>query len=239
MNVDGDPIEDRKGPTGRNSFVLSEKERLELKRRQMCYKIADLFITQGKGLDEAAQEMGITSAEAYALLFGQQSEEPHRRAALRRLVEKVLDLDNPKSRKEFLKELGITQNQWQYLIRSDEFREIYAERFNQLRSDPNIKAIQAHVVENLLPQALKVLEQELRDPNVPWSIRDKAIDRVFKMVGIAEVKPIEDDRAEAIKFLQKHNIETVTISLQLPDQYKEALDKLQTVEGEYSEVNPE
>jgi predicted transcriptional regulator len=231
--LDGDPLTERTDRSGKLRLFLNEGERLELKRRELLRKAADYFVTQEAPIAEIAKELDVTEDTVYHWLFLDDRADPEwRKTLIGRIIDRILNLDRAYTRAQIAEELGITVSQLQRLLESDDFKEIYAQRFIALRSDPNIKAVQAYVVENLLPRALKVLEQELTDPEVPWSVKDKAIERIFRMTGIGEIKPINDDRHEAIKFLQDHGI---NVTINIPKEYEDALKSAEVVEGEFQE----
>jgi hypothetical protein len=223
VQIDGDPLEDRKTADGKWRPLLNDKERLLLRRRQMTDQIVSMLLVDRKEIPEIAQALEMSPEElSNELLYGDL--EGTRKAFIDRVIEKILDLKKARTRAELCKELGLTRRQLDYLMSSDDFREAYALAFHDIRSDPNINAVRQAVVEELLPKAYQMLERELTEGT--WPVRQRARQDIFKLAGIDAIKPAEDEREEFVKFLEKHDIKiTKENKPALPEEYQEAMEK--------------
>jgi len=148
-------------------------------------------------------------------------------------LEKVLDLEHGMKRQQVADSFFLTPRQLHYLMISDDFKERYAAAFIEVRGDPIISAVQQGIVEDLLPIAYRQLQAALTE--APWSVRLNAVDKVMKMAGVQNVRPLANDRDEAARFLASHNI-TVTVEPTIPKEYKDAVNALEIVEGEVKEL---
>ena len=233
VQLDGDPVEDRKQVNGRWRPMLNNKERKELKGNQTLNQAMALFITQGRTPADIAQEMGMTIQEfAQLLLHGDDT----RGLYIQRALDMILDLDSNLSRREIAEYLGITQRQLKALMITDEFREMYALAFTEVRGDPIIPEIQRRIVEDLLPTALRQLTSALTE--APWTVRMRAIERIMALSGVKEITAQTNDRDEAAKFLSSHNVLVTVQTSPVPKEFQEAVALLapDIVEGEITEI---
>lgn len=231
VQIEGDPIEDRRTAAGNWRPLLNDKERLLLRRKKMTDEIVAMLLVDRKDIPEISKAFEMEPEElSNQILYGDIS--GVREHFINRLIEKILDLKRGRTRAEIAKEMGLSRRQLDYLMASDDFRQAYALAFHDIRSDPNINAVRQAIVEELLPQAFQMLVRELNEGT--WTVRQKARQDIFKLAGIDAIKPVEDEREEFVKFLQKHDITISTADKALPDEYKEAMDKI--VEAEVTEV---
>lgn len=149
-----------------------------------------------------------------------------RRDFIEHAVDTILDIEHKQTRKEIADKLGITMRAFRVMIDSDDFKDIYNNKFATLKNDPNIKTVQHLVVEELLPEAYRALRDALAF-DAPWNVRQKAYQDVFKIAGIEAVKPQQSDKAAASEFLKKNNVNINIIGSDVPAEYKEALGLLE------------
>jgi hypothetical protein len=235
VQIDGDPIKDRKTADGKWRPLLNDHERLILRRKQMTDQIVAMLVVDRKDIPEIAEAMEIPPDElSNKILYGEM--ESIRKPFIDRLIEKILDLKKSRTRAEIAKEMGLTRRQLDHLMNSDDFRQAYALAFHDIRSDPNINAVRQAVVEELLPRAYLSLEKELTEGT--WAVRQRARQDIFKLAGIDAIKPAEDEREEFVKFLEKHDIKITKEEKAIPAEYQDAMKQYlpEVVEAEVKSV---
>ena len=162
-----------------------------------------------------------------------------------RLVLLYLDLDRKYTQDEIAEKLEITRGQLNNLIRTKEFEDRWNEHFIELGRDPRIKATQASIAE-LLPAAFSTLKEAVEEGDVPWTVRIKAVEKIFELAGIERPQTVDSNRKEFEEFMKKKQDEAgkaENIVISIPSAYAESLQKYQKVnediiEGEAREVDP-
>ena len=163
--------------------------------------------------------------------------------AYRQQVEKAvslfLDLEVERTWAEIARELGLSVPGLHNLTKSDEFNEIYNEFFSELGHDPRLKVSQ-QALADMVPLAVRTLREILSDPSATTASRMKAVEMVFKMAGVEQVKPRESDKSELQNFLLGKGVNIEQVNVQLPPSLQRAEKMLaspppEIVEGEVEE----
>ena len=241
LEIDGDPVEDRTTEHGHFRAMLNARERRVLKERQQMGQVIEKLMANVE-MPQIAEELGMDLGEmSSALLFDEGQE--IREMILQKVIDRILDLDTARTRAQIGREIGLTKYQLDKIIASDDFKQLYADTFVKIRSDPNIELVQQKVIEDLLPAAFRSLRLEL-EPGAPWTVRQRARQDIFKLAGIEAQQHQNSDRAEANKFLSQWNItlnfEKGGGSVPIPEEYQQAFqDTLPPIEGEVREASGE
>ncbi len=210
------PDATRRGP----ALALSPSERETLYRMELAKKALYLLVEQSRSFPETAAELGLDPAALleYADTLEFQA---FKQAMAEKLAGMYLDPERAWRRAEMAEALGMTPKRFRNFIHSDIFRQVYEETLLRLTEDPGPRAVQAKIIEDLLPQAYRTLQWELSG-EAPASVRQKARQDVFRLAGISETPTQASDRHEIAAFLAAQNV-NLNLHLPLPPAYQEAL----------------
>lgn len=218
VDVEGN---ERKKSDGRRRIRLTSLERKEIKKRQLAAKALTMILERSIKIPEIAEILGVSQD-----LLARTSIEGDKellKAVVKQAVDMFLDLETSKSRKQMADELGLTVWQLKILLDTDEFAEIYDDHFAELTNDPTLRAVQSKIVEDLLPKAIKTMDQILKDEKGPPSVRLKAALETLRLAGIKAASPGTSERQEMTDFLSRHNIVQVNVG---------DTEKVEVIEGE-------
>ena len=237
VQLDGDPLK-RHDKRGRIRFQLNAHERKELKRRELMHKIAAKFI-EGMSAEQIAKQFDVPLITVTKVMM---DTEDTKSIYFNRIIDRVLSIEQGVTRSQIAKDLGISPSLLTRMMNSDEFKELYSAKFIELRSDPNIDVSRQYIVQDLLPLAMHQLRRELTENDIPWTVRQKARQDVFKLAGLGASEYQRDDRAEALKFLEDHDV-TIDVhakkkSIEVPEEYRAAVkEMIPSIEAEYKLVD--
>jgi hypothetical protein len=242
LDVDN-PYADRLKEDGRHRLMLSKEEKEILKEKELAAKALALFIEKRASIPQVAKELGLD--EDKLIMIAKSPQYPIWQEALaKRCAELFLSIDDNFSRGAVAKTLGMSENQLRRFTRSEVFQNAYNELFVNVTEDPMPKTVQLMIQEQLLPEAMKVLRKELTDDEVPWSVKQKARQDVFKLSGIEQVERKENDRAEAAKFLAEVGVVNTgdSYNIIIPPEFTKAMEKFgisEVIDAEHSQIEPD
>ena len=223
LDVEG---HDRKKSNGSRRLMLTKLEIKEIKKRQLAGKALTLILERSLKIPEIAEELGVSQD---LLSRAAMNDTELRKGIIQQAVAMFLDLDTARSRKQMAKELGLGLWQFNHLIESDEFAEIYDDHFAELTNDPTLRAVQTKLVEEMLPKAVKTIDSILSNVKAPATVRLKAALETLRLAGVQAATPAASDRQELSEFLSKHNINITQVNV---GEEK----KVEVVEGEVKDV---
>lgn len=230
-----DPIRERTTEDGKRRLALNDREIQLINESKLIEQALILFVEKGMTIPEVAAELDIAKGKLVATINSDEYPE-FRKAAMRRAVEMFLDLEQSRTRKEIEDELGLTPNQFRAITLAPEFAELYNSMFLEMRAHPGIQAVQAKLLDYLLPQSFQVMSEALTKAGVPWSVKLKAALEVWRMAGIKPVDSVANDRNEMAEFLANKGIQINNFFVAPPPEYQAALEKYAVVEGEVEEI---
>ncbi len=231
-----DPIHERLTDGGQPRLQLSADERSIIARDQKWKTVFIEFAKNGKTIPDIAGELGMDTMDI-SMSVTRNEYPPLRDAVARKAVEMFLDFDEGVTRKQIQEHLGMSPKQLRKFTQSEDFELMYNEHFFELRSHPTIRAVQAQIVDELLPKAYMVFDQILDNLVAPPSVRLKAALTVMDKAGIQAVDPQKSNRQELAAYLTSQNvtIENVNVVVPIPPEFQEALDANAPIEGEFIE----
>jgi len=232
------PAEERFDPqrTDRGrKLALTKSERETLYRIDLAKKALLLLVEQSKTFPQIAESLGLKVDELVEF-----SDTLEFAAFKKSMAEKVaamyLDPEHEWSRRDMQEALGMTTKRFRNFIQSDIFKQVYEETLLKLTEDPGPRAVQAKIIEELLPEAYRTLRWEL-SAAAPPSVRQKARQDVFRLAGVSEVQTQASDRHEIAAFLNAQNV-NLSLKVEVPQEYAEAVKKYlpdPVVDGEFSQ----
>ena len=237
------PYADRLKEDGRRRLMLSKEEKDIIREKDLVAKALALFLEKKSDIPKIAKELGLD--EDKLIMIVKSPQYPLWREALaKRCAEMFLSIDDNFSRKDVARALGMSENQLRRFTRTEEFQNAYNELFVNVTEDPMPKTVQLMIQEQLLPEALKVLKKELTGDDVPWSVKQKARQDVFKLSGIEQVERKENDRAEAAKFLADIGVVNTgdQYNIIIPPEFSNALEKFginEVIDVETKQIEPD
>jgi len=205
LDVEGS---ERRKSDGRRRIRLTAREREELKKRNLAAKAMEMLLERSLMIPEIAEELGVSQD---LLARTSIDDLDLRQIIVKQAVQMFLDLDTVRSRKQIAAELGLTVWQLKILLDTDEFAQIYDDHFAQVTNDPTVRAVQTKVIEELLPKAVKAIDDILNDPKAPPTVRLKAALETMRLSGIKAASPVASERQELSEFLSSHNIVQVNV----------------------------
>lgn len=232
-----DPYHDRTGPKG-NRLFLNHHER-EIIQKEMDYKkVIEQLTTTEKSIPDILDELGL-ERRPLTTAVTRNAYPPLRQAFIDVAIQLFLKFDEGITRADIEQHLGMSKDQLRKLTDSEDFAEEYNRYFLELRSHPVIRAVQAKIVEDLLPKSFTVLDQLLSDKKAPASVRLKAALEVIDKSGVKPIDPETSNRRELADFLGKNttNIENINIAVEVPKEYQEYQEQLDAQQG-YSDPDP-
>lgn len=234
LDVDN-PIEERRTESGARRLRLNNRERQIARERKTIAKAVAL-LTSGMSVPEIAQELKVPQSSLVEAITGDQYPD-FRNAAIDRAIDMFLDIENDHPRTEIMNTLGLSHETFRNLTNSRDFEERYNHHFLELRTDPVVTAVQHKLVDTLLPKAFRVLQEILDDTNAPATARIRAALEVLNKAGIKDMQPQQSDRHELVKFLGEKGITINNLTVNLPAEYQQAIEKWNVVEGDYREAD--
>jgi len=147
-----------------------------------------------------------------------------------------LDLSVSRTWNEIAQELGISPQKLRDITKSEQFELAYSALFAELGHDPRYKAAQAGLMD-LLPKSIRVLDEILCNVTEKTADRLKAIGMITRLTGVElQPKANDSDRQEFVAFLVKNEYHIDPAGI--PDEYRNALEKYQIIEGQFAPLLP-
>jgi hypothetical protein len=233
-----DPYHDRVDDRGTGARLqLNADERRMIQEREIIAKAIYLLTEDKKEVSDIAESLGLDTAKLREI---GKRHSVWREAMAQRCAEMFLTINGTISRQEIAKALDMSETTLRRFTRSEEFQTAYNEIFANVTEDPLPRTVQLMVQERFLPKAIEVLDEMLTKPGVPWSVKQKAQQDVFKLAGIEQVERRENDRAEAAKFLAEIGVIQTgdQYNIIIPPEYQDAMNRfgVDVVEGEVSRL---
>lgn len=237
IQLDGDPIEDRRQSDGSWRPMLTPVEKDVLKYRKTIQQAVELLIADRDFVD-IAEELGEESGALVTEML-HHGGDAARAAFIDRVLDKILDIETAATRTSIAAEMGMGTGQFNRLLMTDDFKEAYTRRFIELRSDPAIQIYRQGFVEDLLPKAYHALEDLIDNPRTPATVRMQAIAKVLDITGMGPEERQRDDNSSAMEFLSKMGQVNITQinNFSVPPEYAEAMKDV--VIGEVKELPTE
>ena len=224
VQIDGEGS-DRVKSDGRRRLRLTALERKAINKMKLASKALLIIIEKSAKLPAVAEELGVsqdllarTSIDDLEL----------RKVIIKQAVDMFLDLDRGHSRKQMADELGLTIWQLKLLLDTDEFADIYDDHFGELINDPTLRAVQSKLVEDMLPKAIRAMDEILTDKKGPASVRLKAALETLRLAGVQASSPVASERSELTDFLNRHNIVQVNVG---------EGEKVEVIDGEIKDMS--
>jgi len=200
------PVEDRRGPSGRTRWGLNNKEKNELRLRELLSEVKSM-VSKGMTHIDISEQLSISPKEAN-LLVAEVGDMSPDESLIRQAIEKLLDFNDPAvdGYRSIASDIGITVKRLQELMKTETWRNVYEEMFVSLQDDPRASIAQEQIV-SMVPQAVRTVHEILQNPEAPASIRLNAAKYILDMSGVEKPQTAVSERKEMELFLLNVNVQ--------------------------------